>query len=51
MEALVNKADNNNETALSQIQGLTNTDESIRFKLCMSLIVSGAENARTTPSP
>jgi len=50
MSVLVNKPDNNNETALSQIQSLTNTDESIRFKLCMSLIVCGSDNSGT-PSP
>lgn len=57
MTALANKPDNNGETALSNIQGLTNTDESIRFKLCLSLIMCGASNSGgsnsggSTPSP
>jgi len=50
MTELVNKPDNNNETALANIQALTNTDESIRFKLCLSLIMCGANNSRA-PSP
>ncbi|KAI6176905.1 Nuclear factor NF-kappa-B subunit [Aphelenchoides bicaudatus] len=50
MSALVNKPDNNGETALSQLQSLVNTDESIRFKLGMSLIMYGANNS-ATPSP
>lgn len=51
MTTLVNKPDNNMETALVNVQGLTNTDESVRFKLCLSLIMCGAENSGGTPSP
>jgi hypothetical protein len=45
MIQLVNKPDNNNETALSVLQALTSIDESIKFKLCLSLIMSGANNS------
>jgi len=50
MGALANKPDNNGETALNNVQELENTDESVRFKLCLSLIMCGASNSGT-PSP
>lgn len=48
MKSLVNKPDCNGETALSNLQQLKNTDESIKFKLGLSLIICGANNSGTS---
>jgi len=47
LSTLVNKLDYNNESALLQAQN--NTDESIRFKLCLNLIMVGATNDASSP--
>jgi len=47
LTTLVNKLDYNNESALLQAQ--SNGDESVRFKLCLNLIMVGAINDSTTP--
>ncbi|KAI6235426.1 Nuclear factor NF-kappa-B subunit [Aphelenchoides besseyi] len=44
MTNLVNQPDNSKETALENVQQLAAADESTRFKLCLSLIICGANN-------
>ncbi|KAI6240934.1 Nuclear factor NF-kappa-B subunit [Aphelenchoides fujianensis] len=45
MTALVNQPDNSKETALESVHALSNLDENTRFKLCLSLMMCGANNS------